>query len=222
MQEIMMYNYLNNFPYNFYPRQPLAPSYIRLLHASPNTPAVDIYANGNLVARNLSYRQFTEYFAVPEGNYNITVFPAGQTANVILNTTIYIPGGSIFTISVIGLLPNGTLLSVEDPRMPIPPGKLMLRFVHISPNAPIVDVGIQSGAIIFRNVGYQNATQYLPVDPGTYTFNILVAGTGQRILYVPNINLARGRFYTIYFIGLAAGVPSLQVLIPLDGNTYIS
>ncbi|HHV95024.1 MAG TPA: DUF4397 domain-containing protein [Clostridiaceae bacterium] len=217
-----MYNYLYNYHYNFYPRQPLGPSYIRLLHASPNTPAVDIYANGNLVARNLSYRQFTEYFAVPEGNYNVIVYPAGQTANAILNTIIYIPGGSIFSISVTGLLPNVALLLVEDPRMPIPPGKLMLRFVHLSPNAPNVDVVIQNNVTIFRNVGYGSVTQYLPVDPGTYTFNIMVAGTGQRILYVPNIRLASDRFYTIYFIGLIVGIPSLQVLVPLDGNTYIS
>lgn len=217
-----MYNYLYNFQYDFYPRQPLAPSHIRLLHAVPNVPAVDIYANGNLIARNLNYRQFTEYFAIPGGNYNIIVFPAGQTANAILNTTISIPGGSIFTITVTGMIPSVTLLPVEDPRMPIPPGKLMIRFVHLSPNTPNVDVAIQSGAVIFRNIGYQGITQYVPVDPGTYTFNLMIAGTGQRILYVPNIRLAGGRFYTIYAIGLAVGTPPLQVLIPLDGNTYIS
>lgn len=217
-----MYNYIYNSQYGFYPRQPMAPSHIRLLHASPNVPAVDVYANGNLIARNLNYRQFTEYFAIPGGSYNIVVFPAGQTANAILNTIINIPGGTIFTIAVIGLASSITLLPVEDPRMPIPPGKLMLRFVHLSPNTPNVDITTQRGAVIFRNIGYQGITQYIPVNPGTYTFNLMIAGTGQRILYVPNIILAGGRFYTIYAIGLAAGVPSLQVLIPLDGNTYIS
>jgi hypothetical protein len=217
-----MYNYIYNPQYDFYPRQPLAPSHIRLLHASPNVPAVDIYANGNLIVRNLNYRQFTEYFAIPGGSYNIVVFPAGQTTNAILNSTINVPGGSIFTIALIGLFPSIALLPVEDPRMPIPPGKLMLRFVHLSPNAPNVDVAIQSGVVIFRNIGYQSITQYIPVDPGTYTFNLMVAGTGQRVLYVPNIILTGGRFYTIYAIGLSVGTPSLQVLIPLDGNTYIN
>lgn len=216
-----MYDYFYNFQSNFYPRQPPTPSYIRLLHASPNAPAVDIYANGNSIARNLSYREFTEYFATPTGSYNIVVFPAGQTSNPVLNTNINIPGGSIFTVAAVGLLPNITLLPVEEPRMTIPPGRLMLRFAHLSPNAPNVDVVIQTGMVAFRNVAYQGITQYIPVNPGTYTFNLMVTGTDQRVLYVPNIRLESGRFYTIYAIGIAGGTPPLQVLIPLDGNTYI-
>ncbi len=216
-----MYDNYFNSQYNPYSRQPPAPSYIRLLHASPNTPAVDIYANGSPIARNLSYRQFTEYFAIPGGNYNIVVFPSGQTTNPVLSTNINIPGGSIFTVSAIGLSPDITLLPVEEPRMNIPSGKLMLRFVHLSPNAPNVDLVMQNGVVAFSNVAYKGITQYIPVNPGIYTFNLNVAGSGQRILYVPNIRLEAGRFYTIYAIGIAAGTPPLQVLIPLDGNTYI-
>lgn len=215
-----MYEFFYNSQYNLYSRQPSAPSYIRLMHASPNTPTVDVYANGSPIARNLGYRQFTEYFAIPGGNYNIVVYPLGHTTNPILSLNINIPGGSIFTISVIGLSPDITLLPVEEPRMNIPSGKLMLRFVHLSPNAPVLDLATQTGTV-FSNVPYKGITQYIPVNPGTYTFYLNVAGTGQRILYVPNIRLEGGRFYTIYAIGNGVGTPPLQVLIPLDGNTYI-
>ena len=216
-----MYNNLYNYPNNFYFRQPIVPSYIRLLHAAPNVLAVDVYANGSPIARNLSYRRFTEYFAIPGGNYNIVVYPAGQTINPILSTNINIPGGSIFTIAAISIPPSINLLPIEEPRMNIPSGKLMLRFVHLSPNAPAIDVSIQNGSPVFSNVAYKGITQYIPLNPGTYTFNLKVAGTEQRVLYVPNIRLESGRFYTIYAIGIVAGTPPLQVLIPLDGNTYI-
>jgi len=216
-----MYNSFYTYPYNPYIRQPIIPSYIRLLHAAPNAPAVDIYANGSPIARNLSYRRFTEYLAVPGGNYNISVFPAGRTTNPILSTTISIPGGSIFTIAAIGIPSSITLLPIEEPRMNIPSGSLMLRFVNLSPNAPAVDVEIQSGNVIFNNVTYTGISQYIPLNPGTYIFNLKVSGTGQRLLYVPNIRLEAGRFYSIYAIGVVSGTPPLQVLIPLDGNTYI-
>jgi len=215
------YNYFFGTQYDFYSRQPQAPSYIRLLHASPNAPAVDIFANGDPVASNLRYREFTEYIAVPAGSYNIVVFPSGQTVNPILNTIVNIPGGSILTAAVIGLLPNINILPIEEPRMAIPSGKLMIRLVHLSPNTPNIDLITQTGDVEFRNVPYQGITQYLPASPGTHTFNLMIAGTGQRVLYVPNIILSAGRFYTVYFIGIAAGTPPLQVLIPLDGNSYI-
>lgn len=216
-----MYNYLYDYSYTPYSRQPVTPSHIRLLHASPNTPAVDIYANGSPLARNLSYRGFTEYLAIPSGTYNIVVFRVGQTTNPVLSTNITIPGGSIFTVAAIGLLPNMALLPIEEPRTIIPAGKLMLRFVHLSPNSPNVNLEIQPGGMSLRNVPYRGITQYIPINPATYTFNLIATDTEQRVLYVPNIRLQAGRFYTIYAIGLAAGIPPLQVLIPLDGNTYI-
>ena len=49
-------------------------SYVRVFHASPNAPAVDIYVNGSLVFENLSYKEFTEYVPLPMGEYNVQVY----------------------------------------------------------------------------------------------------------------------------------------------------
>jgi len=216
-----MYSNFNDYPYSPYVRQAIIPSYIRILHAVPLLPAIDVYANGIPVARNIIYGGFSQYLAVPGGSYHIVAYPAGQTVNPILSTNISIKGGTIFTISVIGIIPDLSVLPAEEPRMSIPIGQLMLKFANLSPNSPAVDVEIQGGNQIFSNVAYKGITQYIPINPGTYTFNLKVAGTGQRILYVPNIRLEAGRFYTINAIGILTGNPPLQVLIPLDGNTYI-
>jgi hypothetical protein len=212
------YNYLAPTGYhNFRPDQ----TYIRVLHASPDAPAVDVYANGSKIASNLSYRQFTQYLSVPSGSYNIRVFPAGTTQNAVIDTKIKIPGGKIFTVAAVGMLSDIGLLPVEDPIMPMMPGKVYLRFVHLSPDAPAVDVTLPDGMILFKDVSYKEITDYITVNPGTYTINVRPAGTCDIVLYVPNITLMPDRFYTVYAVGLAAGTPPLQVLIPLDGNSYI-
>jgi len=72
-------------------------SYLRILHASPGTPNVDIYANAALIAANLSYRGFTEYLQLLPGRYNIKVFRAGTTAPVLLDTEVELPVQSINT-----------------------------------------------------------------------------------------------------------------------------
>jgi hypothetical protein len=216
-----MLNNFYNYSYSPYVRQPIIPSYIRILHAVPHLPAVDVYANGVPIARNIIYGGFSQYLAVPGGSYHIIIYPAGLTANPLLNTNITIPGGSIFTISAIGTIPDIALLPVEEPRMTIPNGQLMIRFVNLSPNSPAIDVDIQGGNQIISNVAYKGVSQYVPLNPGTYAFSLKVAGTEQRLLYVPNIRLEAGKFYTINAIGILTGNPPLQVLIPLDGNTYI-
>ncbi len=74
---------------------------------------------------------------------------------------------------------------------------------------------------IFNNVGYKNITDYYPVDPKNYTLSLKLANTETTVLTSPNANLKANKYYTVYAVGLADGKPSLQVLIPLDGNSYI-
>lgn len=196
--------------------------FIRLLHASPNTPAVDIYANNNLVARNLTFKEFTEYFPVPANSYHIDAFPTGQKSNPVLSTSVSVPAGAILTIAGVGNAPNMSVLPVSDRLMPIPPGKTYVKFVHLSPNAQSVDVTMPDGTKLFSSVKFKEVTNYRAVDPGQYTLQARTAGTDKVILNVPNINLKPDRFYTIYAVGLAGENPTLQMLVALDGNSYIS
>lgn len=196
-------------------------SYVRILHASPNAPAVDVYVNNRPVFRNLSYKNFSDYVSLPPGLYNIKVFPAGTKTKAVVDTNLFIPGQKIFTVAAIGNAPNISLLPIEDVRRPKIPNKALVRFAHLSPNAPNVDITLPNGTVLFSNVGYKDVTQYIPVDPGVYTLEAREAGTNKKVLIVPNIRLSPNRFYTVYAVGDVSKAPGLQVLIPLDGNSYL-
>ncbi len=214
-----------NIPYRLYQtpysREVSMFSYIRVLHASPNAPAVDVYANDKIIARNLTYRNFTPYIAVAPETYTIKIYPAGQTTSPVLTTDLQIPAYSILTIAAINMLEDLNILSISDPPIQPVPNMVNLRFANLSPNAPKVDLRLPDGRSLFTNVGYKEFTNYVSVPPGTYTIYVYAAGTNFQILYVPNINLIPDRFYTIYAVGLVGANPPLQVLIPLDGNSYI-
>ena len=199
-----------------------ASSYIRLLHASPGAPAVDVYANDMLIAQNLAYRGFTPYLKVDPGEYRVAVYPTGTKTNAVIDTKLSIPPYTIYTVAAIGQLPNLSLLPVLDPRITIPPGMVMVRFVHLSPDAPAVDITTGDGTPLFTNVSYKHISNYIPVPPGTYTLQARITGTDDFVLHVPNVTLQPNRFYSVYAIGLAADEPTLQVLIPLDGNSYLT
>ncbi len=211
--------------YNHYYQQTITQqpvSYARILHAAPNAPAVDVYANGTQIASNLPYTGFTEYLAIVPGQYNIKVYPAGQTNTPVINTSITVPPNSIYTVAAIGQLPNIELYPILEPIMAIPQGKVLVRAAHLSPNAPAVDVTLPDGTPLFTDVKYKDVTNYLAVDPGTYTLQVRLAGTDTVVLTIPNIQLHPNRFHTVDVVGLAGGTPGLQALIPLDGNSYIN
>lgn len=197
-------------------------SYIRILHSSPGSPSVDIYINDNPTIRGLAYKGFTDYIPIPSGSYNIKVYPAGSKNTPIVNTGLFIPDGVIYTLAAIGTLPNVSLLPIEDTRRPMIPGKTLLRFAHLSPDAPNVDITLPDGTPLFKNIGYKQVASYIPVTPGRYRIQARVAGTDKVVLDVPNINLHPNRFYTVYAVGLTSKNPPLQVLIPLDGNSYLT
>lgn len=212
------YEVYNSYLYR--QQQPKTNSFVRVLHASPDAPMVDIYANDNLIIKRISYKQFTPYFQLPVGRYNIKIYPSGTNTNPVLNTEVNIPANMILTIAAIGRLPNIELYAVSD-MATINPTKTLIRFIHLSPNTPNVDITLPNGIKIFENVGYKDATNYINVNPATYTIQARPTGMQNVVLTVPNIKLKPNRAYTIYAVGLIDDNPSLQVLIPLDGSSYI-
>ena len=55
---------------------------LKVFHGVTDAPAVDIYANGNLLVENLSYSDYAGYVQVPVGDYTIDVTASGSSAAV--------------------------------------------------------------------------------------------------------------------------------------------
>lgn len=196
---------------------PMQMAYLRVYHASPDAPAVDVYLNDMLAVKDLAYGNITNYLAVNPGVYNVKVFPAGTTKKPVINTNVTLNPGTYNTAAAINRLCDITLLPIADANVPLVPCKANIRFAHLSPNAPRVDITLPNGTVLFRNVGFGQVTGYLPVDPGTYTLQVRVAGTHQVVLTVPNVTVAQDNYYTVYAQGLVGAVPPLEAKLVRDG-----
>ena len=194
-------------------------SFVRLLHASPGAPPVDVYANGSQIAKNLMYKQLTDYVAVKPGDYSIQVFPAGQKTTPVLNAKLTIPPQSSLTVAAIGKLPDIRLLPIMEVYMPMVDKRgSYVRFAHLSPNAPAVDITLSDGTKLFSDVRYKQYTDYISVPPGNYTLQVKPAGSNAVVLTVPNVKLLPGTIYTVYAVGLVGENPPLDAVISVDGN----
>jgi hypothetical protein len=106
------------------------------------------------------------------------------------------------------LFPYISLLPILDSTFDRIPGKTYVRVAQLSPNLPIVDL-VTGGNKVFSNVGFKDVTDYVAINPGTYTFEVNLMENSQKILYIPNITLLPNRIFTIYLIGLANASPQL-------------
>lgn len=216
-----MYNYPYQENFRSPDPAPLAHAYYRLLHAVPDAPAVDVYINGSLAVPALRYAHFTTYFRAPAGSYEVKVFPAGKRDKPVIETTLQLSPGAIYTIAAIGELSAPSLMPITEPPQPQARNYASVRFVHLSPNTPSVDITLPDGKKLFTDVRYKQVTDYSSVPQGHYTVQARITGTDKVILIVPNIRLLPNKIYSIYAIGKLNGKPPLQVLIPLDGSTYL-
>jgi hypothetical protein len=127
---------------------------LRVVHASPDAPAVDIYAAGNATPlfTNVTYAQTTEYLGLTPGTYDIQVRSTGAAADstpAFSTGTIEVPESASITAVAAGLL--GSTAEADSFRILLLPeqfagpgaGEAQARFVHAAADAPAVllDVG---------------------------------------------------------------------------------
>jgi hypothetical protein len=190
---------------------------IRVVHASPDAPAVDVLVNDAVAFSNAPFKGITDYASIPPATYNIKVVPTGTTAPVVIDTDLTLtaePSG--YTVVAVGKLAAIEPLVLVDNNATPAAGFAHVRFVHASPDAPAVDIAVKGGPVLFSNVRFKEGDEYISVAATTYDLEVRLEGTDTVVLDVPGVKLADRSVYTIFAMGLAAGTPSLMAVPSVD------
>ncbi|BDC51801.1 hypothetical protein F183_A41160 [Bryobacterales bacterium F-183] len=202
-------------------------SWVRVVHAAADAPAVDILANGNIVFENLKFKNFTEYTPVPPGSYSFSINLTGTSTTAYTNTPATLEGGRAYTFYALGRVSNGSLhiMGTGDDATPAPAGQAKVRVVHGASLAPAVDVyattpyaPLGSAAPALTSVPFALASHYLTVPAGAYQGRVAVAGTKTVAIDSGRLVLMGGTTRTIVAIDpvMAGGAFELLVLPDLN------
>jgi len=192
---------------------------VRVVHASPDAPAVDVWVNDAIKAfTNAPFKGITSYAELDPGNYNVKVVPAGATEPAVIDADLGLDADTDYTVVAVGKLADiEPLVLVDDNTLPAA-GMAHVRFVHASPDAPNVDIAVKDGPVLFENVPFKQAFPYLPVDAGTYDLEVRIHDSGAVVLEVPGLALADRTVYTVFAMGLAGGEPALTAVPSVDAS----
>lgn len=190
---------------------------VRVVHASPDAPAVDVWVNDSVAFSNAPFKGITPYASLSTGTYNVKVVPGGATEPVVIEADLDF-GAMDYTVVAVGKLADIEPLVLVDDNSAPAAGKSHVRFVHASPDAPAVDIAVKSGPVLFASISFKEFGAYLPVDAGTYDLEVRLAGTEDVVLDVPGVALAPGGIYTVFAMGLAGGAPALEAVASLDAS----
>jgi hypothetical protein len=83
---------------------------VRVIHASPDAPAVDVaVAGGDVLIENLPFPEASDYLSVPAGTYDLEVRPTGTTDVALDLPGVALDAGTVYSVYAIGQVGNDTL-----------------------------------------------------------------------------------------------------------------
>jgi hypothetical protein len=188
---------------------------VRVIHASPDAPAVDVYLNDSKAITNLAYKGASDFASVPAGNYAVKVTATGAT-DAVISANLPLAAGKSYTVAAVGQLADITARVYEDDTSALAAGKARLRVIHASTNTPGVDVAVTGGPVLINNLAFPDASGNLDVAAGTYNVEVRPTGTQTAALSAPGLALDAGKSYTVLAVGLLGGSPALELLPVAD------
>jgi LPXTG-motif cell wall-anchored protein len=180
---------------------------VRVVHASPDAPAVDVIVNGNKALTNVPFFTASAYLDLPAGSYDIQVVPAGATSPVVIDAKgVRIEAGKAYTIAATGKLAEIKPTILIDNLSAPAAGKAHVRVIHFSPDAPAVDIKVAGGPTLIPNLAFPKASNYLPVDAGSYDLQVTPAGATTVVLDLKGVRLEAGKIYDVFAVGELANI----------------
>jgi hypothetical protein len=179
------------------------PAKLAFINLIPEAPSINLYFNGTRQSGNkIGYLESSGYLSVASGTQNASfkdaAFTPLQQGAITLKPdssyTLYVTGdynATAGTNTVTTILTGNNEATVS--------GKPKLRFVNASPNAPAVDVYLNS--LVLSNKAYKSVSGYARADSGAVAVKVNIANTSTTILS-KTITLSPRSVYTLYAYGL--------------------
>ncbi len=199
---------------------------VRVLHASPDAPAVDVYLDDAKVdaLTNVPFATISGYLDIPAGDHNVKVYATGSTTDPVIDADVTVAAGARYTIAATNAVASITAQVLEDKPSP-DCDTASVRVVHFSADAPAVDVattGSDPADAVVKNLEYPNATGYVALPAGSYDLEVRLAGTTTVALPLPGVAVDACNAYSVFAIGSAAspavGGNALQVAVAVDAT----
>ena len=179
-------------------------SLVKVIHASPDAPGVDLLVDNTVAGTNLTFPNNTGYLTVPSGTRNVKVNVTG-TPTTVIDANIDFMKDKNYSVFAVNSVANIESILIEDDLANPAQGKAHVRFIHLSPDAPPVDVTLADGTVVFGNKSFKEFTAFTPLDSGSYDLEVRVAGTATVALDLPVINIEAGKIYTVFAKGFLSG-----------------
>lgn len=201
-------------------------SHLRVLHAIPGGPSVDVYLDGKKTLEGVTFKTLSAYMDVPSGSHTLALRPAGSAATVAPLATLRrsVAPDAYFVAAAASVAGKPTILVQNETSGKLNPKKASVRFYHLSPDAPAVSITAPSTSKRAAN-GTRNVVKLLPpgknraatLNGGSVTLSIRAE---DKVVKEVPVSVEAGNRYAAFAVGRAAGTgeEALEVILKPAGK----
>ena len=189
--------------------KPTALANFKAVHAAQGTAAINALVDGVVALSNIPYQGASAYQSVPTGPHTVTFEAITAPGATIASATPPFDPATDASIFVMGAPGQQQAIVLPDNNLPGTLGNARVRFVNASPDVGPIDVNVNFARRV-ANLGTGTASSYIQLTQDTYAINFDIAGTTTVVLSLPSVPLTAGYTYTIYLVGAANSLGSIQ------------
>ena len=205
---------------------------VRVVHASPDAPTVNVYAGADILAglSNVDYQVSSPWISVDEGTYDIRVegiIPGGNLD--VISASLTFNGETNYDIIAIDTVADEIEpLIIENASSSVTTGNARVQVVHAAPNAPEVDIYVTapdadlSGADALATAAFRQFTGQVEVTAGDYQIRITPAGAQDVVFDSGSISLTDGADLLVMATQNVATGTSPVTLLVADGTGFFN
>jgi len=208
------------------PAQIVPLAQLRIINASPDAPPMDVYVNGELIARRVAFGATTGYNMVDQGDARIQMVRAFiplSLATPFVDQTVKLERDKAYTLAASGMSAQVKPILFNDDYDGPGKGVARLRLINLSPNAPAVDVaatpvGATESTKPVKNVAFGKASPYVTLNSGEWNFAIQPTGSTTPLLQLNEKAVPEGQTVSVFLIGVVNSRPKLETVSAVDGT----
>jgi len=196
---------------------------LRVLHASPEAPNMDIVVGGRILLTNLAYKAASAYLPVPAATVSIQARSAG-TITVIVSATSTLGAGRDYTLVTTGLAASPIALVLADTNTAPSGNNGKVRIVHASPGAGTMDIYVWPPALpidlfdpVLTDVTFQTVSPYVTAPAGTFRVRLTPANS-KTALFDSTLTIQVGRVRTGVAVDKPGGGRPVGAVVLADLN----
>lgn len=196
---------------------------IRVVHAVPGGPAVDVYAGDQSAFSNVEFKSVTEYrplganlpeFKLLQTGAAPTTTPMAENREVLIDgrfyTLIAIPESDGEGVDIMALKDD------HDGDA----NKARIRIVNAARGLDDLDIRIQGrDDDLFDDVDFSTEAGYKEVDPGTVTLLVTAEDSRKELLRITDVNLQAGKSMTIVLTHPSANSSRIEAIKLTESGT---